>query len=169
MRLVVSYGCHSVVCVSVRPFVCLCFAHIGEPCQHCWIYRDTIWRTDTIEHKGTMYRGVHIGATYRIRVNDSCAAAMRPPVRHYFDNNLFEFVVVEIHIAMNWVCSVFYAFSFDCVGQGLYQQNVLYIFFHILRHVEQFEIAKRPSGHWSSLLMTLFVGQQCYAIPVSCQ
>ena len=48
-----------------------------------------------------MYRGVHIGATYRIRVNDSCAAAMRPPVRHYFDNRLFEFVVVEIHIAMN--------------------------------------------------------------------
>ena len=110
MRLVVSYGCHSVVCVSVRPFVCLCFAHIGEPCQHCWIYRDTIWRTDTIEHKGTMYRGVHIGATYRIRVNDSCAAAMRPPVRHYFDNSLFEFVVVEIHIAMNWVFRVLCVF-----------------------------------------------------------
>jgi len=127
MRLVVSYGCHSVVCVSVRPFVCLCFAHIGEPCQHCWIDRDTIWRTDTIEHKGTMYRGVHIGATYRIRVNDSCAAAMRPPVRHYFDNSLFEFVVVEIHIAMNWVCSVFYAFSFDCVG--LYPSKMCYIFF----------------------------------------
>lgn len=166
MRLVVSYGCHSVVCVSVRPFVCLCFAHIGEPCQQCWIDRDTIWRTDTIEHKGTMYRGVHIGATYRIRVNDSCggdAASCQTLLRQQ---------IVWIRRCRNSYCDELSLFRVLCVFIWLRRPvptKCAIYFFHILRHVEQFEIAKRPSGHWSSLLMTLFVGQQCYAIPVSCQ
>jgi len=56
--------------------VCLCAGPTGEPCKNEWTDRYAVWEQSRVGP-----RGMHIGVTWSIRLNDSCAAAMRPYVK----------------------------------------------------------------------------------------
>jgi len=49
--------------------------------QNRWTDRDAVWYVDSGGPKEACIRWVHIGATWRIRLNRPCAAAMRPYVK----------------------------------------------------------------------------------------
>ena len=75
---------------SVGLSVCLSVCHDREPCKNRRTDRDTVW----VENSGGpkvahVSCGVHIGATWRIRLNRPCAVAMRPFCQMTFTACLF--------------------------------------------------------------------------------
>jgi len=68
-----AYCYSSVICRSV--------CHDREPYKNGWTNRGSVWDVDLVDGwvQGSMYyMGVHIVATWRIRLNRPCAAAVRP-------------------------------------------------------------------------------------------
>jgi len=86
---------------SVGRSVCLSVCLTSEPCKNGCTDRDAVWVEDSGGPREPCIRwgpvlsrdvatatifwlsrhGVHIGATWRIRLNRQCAAAMRPYVK----------------------------------------------------------------------------------------
>ena len=55
--------------------------HTDEICGNGWPNRDAVWRGRLVwAREPCIRRGVNIGTTWRIRLNDPCALAMRPDI-----------------------------------------------------------------------------------------
>jgi len=61
--------------------VCLARSHNPEPCKNGLTDRDAVWDMDSGVPTEAHIKCGHIGATWRIRLNRSHAAEMRPFVK----------------------------------------------------------------------------------------
>ena len=78
-----THVARSVVCLSVCLSVCLYVWHKGEPCRTSEPIEMRFggrfaWAQATVHYTESGPRGVYIGATWRIRLNDPCAVETRP-------------------------------------------------------------------------------------------
>ena len=71
----------SVVYQSVCLLVYQSVSDSHEPCKNGWTEWDTIWDVDSHGPKEALFDRVHIGTTWRIRLNRPHAVAMRPYVK----------------------------------------------------------------------------------------
>ena len=83
---------------------CIDNASFGEPCKNGWTDRNAIWMQTCAGPTNHVLGKVHISASWRIRLNDPCAASMRTVnASNYFDR-LFFFWFVEFVPSVLWRC-----------------------------------------------------------------
>jgi len=61
--------------------VCVCVWHAEEPCRKGWTDQDAVLTADSYGPKNHVLDGLHLDATWLLRLNDPCAAAMWPYVK----------------------------------------------------------------------------------------